>query len=128
DAFPLDANGKVDRPALLQREAVEQSDEPLAPGGEFPPEATASERLVLRVVRELLRLPQAAPDDNFTDLGGTSLDAARLLAVVEAETSVRLRAPELLRQPSLRAMAAVLDKRSATAAANTAAAGRSAGI
>ncbi|MEN8651524.1 non-ribosomal peptide synthetase [Streptomyces sp. 21So2-11] len=124
DAFPLDANGKVDRPALLRREAVEQSDEPLAPGGDISPEATASERLVLRVVRELLRLPGAAPDDNFTDLGGTSLDAARLLAVVEAETGVRLRAPELLRQPSLRAMAAVLDKRSSTAAA----ADRSAGI
>ena len=51
--------------------------------------------------------------DNFTEAGGTSLVAARLLTVIEQETGVRLRAPELLRQPDLRAVAAVLDKRRA---------------
>ncbi len=39
--------------------------------------------------------------------------AARLLATVERETGIRLRAPELLRSTDLRAFAALLDQRRA---------------
>ncbi|MGW7415388.1 non-ribosomal peptide synthetase [Streptomyces sp. NPDC054863] len=115
DAFALDANGKVDRAALLKQEAVRE--QPEAAGGPGLPEgATPTERLVLGTVRELLARPGTVLEDNFTDIGGTSLVAARLLAAVEQETGVRLRAPELLRQRDLRAVVAVLDKRCAAAA------------
>ncbi|MFF3975575.1 non-ribosomal peptide synthetase [Streptomyces sp. NPDC001828] len=112
DAFPLDANGKVDRPALLQQagQAPARAAEAALPG-----DATADERLVLASVRDLLGRPETTLDDNFTDAGGTSILAARLLEVLERETQVRLRAPELLRQPDLRAIAAVLDRRRTTA-------------
>ncbi|WP_433544123.1 non-ribosomal peptide synthetase (plasmid) [Streptomyces sp. CA-294286] len=120
EAFALDANGKVDRAALLKREAEtrEQTDAAAADGAAaLPADATANERLVLETVRKLLDRPSATLTDNFTDIGGTSLAAARLLTAVERETGVRLRAPELLRQPDLRAVVAVLDKRCAAAAA-----------
>ncbi|MFE0680067.1 non-ribosomal peptide synthetase [Streptomyces sp. NPDC058961] len=108
DAFPLDANGKVDRAALRK-----QAEEPPAPvaEAELPEGAGADELLVLATVRDLLGRPGITLDDNFTDAGGTSILAARLLEALERETQVRLRAPELLRQPDLRAIAAVLDKR-----------------
>ncbi|MEU6050244.1 non-ribosomal peptide synthetase [Streptomyces xanthochromogenes] len=108
DAFPLDANGKVDRAALRSR-----AEEPAAPaaGADLPADATADELLVLASVRDLLGRPETTLDDNFSDAGGTSILAARLLEVLEREAQVRLRAPELLRQPDLRAIAAVLDKR-----------------
>ncbi|SDM01423.1 non-ribosomal peptide synthetase [Streptomyces wuyuanensis] len=110
DGYPLDANGKVDRAAL----AAEAS----APGGPSAPAAdlagaTPAERLVLATVRDLLGRPGTTLGDNFTDAGGTSVVAARLLAAVERETGVRLRAPELLRSPDLRAFAALLDERRA---------------
>ncbi|WP_328314453.1 amino acid adenylation domain-containing protein [Streptomyces sp. NBC_00442] len=113
DDFPLDANGKVDRPALLKQ--AEQ--EPGAGTAEtaVPTDATPDERLVLATVRDLLGRPETTLDDNFSDAGGTSLLAARLLEALEKATRVRLRAPELLRQPDLRAIAAVLDKRRAAA-------------
>jgi amino acid adenylation domain-containing protein len=129
NAIALDANGKVDRPALLAQEALREQEllqegtsgeeRAAAPGGPgtsgtgLPDEATASasEQLILRTVRKLLARPDIALDDNFTDIGGTSVVAARLLATVEREAGVRLRAPELLRQPDLRAVAAVLDTR-----------------
>ncbi|MFF3327346.1 non-ribosomal peptide synthetase [Streptomyces sp. NPDC002889] len=117
DAFPLDANGKVDRAQLLKQAAAPA--EPVANGsatagnGDPHDGATQSERLVLRVVRDLLDSPRTGLSDNFTEAGGTSLVASRLLTVIEKETGVRLRAPELLRQPDLRAVAAVLDKRCA---------------
>ncbi|MFF0742775.1 non-ribosomal peptide synthetase [Streptomyces sp. NPDC004111] len=116
DSFVLDANGKVDRTALLAQEArtEERSAEearPSASGDGLPADATAAERLVLRTVRRLLTGADITLDDNFTDVGGTSVVAGRLLAAVERETGVRLRAPEVLRQPDLRAVAAVLDAR-----------------
>ncbi|MFB6863973.1 non-ribosomal peptide synthetase [Streptomyces virginiae] len=113
DGFPLDANGKVDRPALAAAVPA-----PVAPRAATEDEhadteaaATATERLVLATVRDLLGRPGSGLGDNFTDAGGTSIIAARLLATVERETGVRLRAPELLRSTDLRAFAALLDQR-----------------
>lgn len=114
DGFPLDANGKVDRAAL----AAAAADAPAAGarGAATAPDdlaeaVTASERLVLTTVRELLGRPGTGLGDNFTDAGGTSLVAARLLDTVERETGVRPRAPELLRSTDLRAFAALLEQR-----------------
>ncbi|MFG2341263.1 non-ribosomal peptide synthetase [Streptomyces yangpuensis] len=117
DGFPLDANGKVDRQALA---ALARSEAPHThPTGTAgapadaaaDADATATERLVLTTVRDLLGRPGTGLADNFTDAGGTSIIAARLLATVEAETGVRLRAPELLRSPDLRTFAALVEQR-----------------
>ncbi|MGW2254322.1 amino acid adenylation domain-containing protein [Kitasatospora sp. NPDC001660] len=103
DTFPLDTNGKVDRAALLAAEAAETS---AAEDG-----ATATERTVLRLSRDLLGRADLGPLDNFLDAGGNSLAAARLLAALEDEYGVRLRAAVLLRQPDLRAVARLVDER-----------------
>ncbi|MEU6705992.1 non-ribosomal peptide synthetase [Streptomyces wuyuanensis] len=110
DGYPLDANGKVDRAALAAEASAPGG--PSAPAGDLAG-ASPSERLVLATVRDLLGRPGTTLGDNFTDAGGTSVVAARLLAAVERETGVRLRAPELLRSPDLRAFAALLDERRA---------------
>ncbi|WP_234327903.1 non-ribosomal peptide synthetase [Streptomyces sp. NRRL F-2664] len=115
DGFPLDANGKVDRAALAAD--VPESGPPRTDrGSDSGPDghetaATATERLVLATVRDLLGRPGTGLGDNFTDAGGTSIIAARLLATVERETGVRLRAPELLRSTDLRTFAALVDER-----------------
>ncbi|MFJ1567953.1 non-ribosomal peptide synthetase [Streptomyces erythrochromogenes] len=117
DGFPLDANGKVDRPALaaLAAEATAagtpRTDAADAPADADDAGATATELLVLTTVRDLLGRPGTGLGDHFTDAGGTSIIAARLLATLERETGVRLRAPELLRSTDLRAFAALVDHR-----------------
>ncbi|MFE3496713.1 non-ribosomal peptide synthetase [Streptomyces sp. NPDC059175] len=109
DAFPLDANGKVDRADLTRRaEAPEATGVRHAEPGDGD---TEGERLVLRAVRDLLARPHTRLTENFTDAGGTSIVAARLLTAIERESGVRLRAPELLRQPDLRSLAALVDRR-----------------
>ncbi|MFI9354817.1 amino acid adenylation domain-containing protein [Streptomyces lydicus] len=114
DGFPLDANGKVDRAELLRRETAQDTGSGAAAAdGAGSDAATAGERLVLGTVRDLLGRPQTTLADNFTAVGGTSLAAARLLAAVQRESGVRLRAPELLRQADLRAVAALVDARCA---------------
>lgn len=108
DAFPLDANGKVDKAALLA--ALPSAD--LASTDAGP--ATVTEDVVLGLCRKLLDSNEIGPLDNFVAVGGTSLLAAQLLAALEDTFEVRLRAPELLRQPDLRHLAALVDTRCAT--------------
>ncbi|MEU2850280.1 amino acid adenylation domain-containing protein [Streptomyces syringium] len=110
DAFPLDANGKVDRAALPAGEAPRKTASP-NPGGSAHAAASGSEELVLRLCRTLLDRPDLGFGDNFIGSGGDSLAAARLLAALEEECGVRLRAPEVLRQPDLRSLAALLDSK-----------------
>ncbi|MEV7360584.1 AMP-binding protein [Kitasatospora sp. NPDC091276] len=110
DTFPLDANGKVDRAALLLAPAA---DEPVA----TEEGATPTERTVLRLCRDLLGRADLGPGDNFLASGGNSLAAARLLEALEEECGVRLRAPLVLRQPDLRAVARLVAERQPTAAA-----------
>lgn len=110
DTFPLDANGKVDRAALL---LAPTADEPVA----AEEGATPTERTVLRLCRDLLGRADLGPGDNFLASGGNSLAAARLLEALEEECGVRLRAPLVLRQPDLRAVARLVAERQPTAAA-----------
>ncbi|MFE7562618.1 non-ribosomal peptide synthetase [Kitasatospora sp. NPDC057500] len=107
DAFPLDANGKIDRAALLKAEEVAAQQD----GQDGEEEATPTGRTVLRLCRELLGRTDLTLADNLLDAGGTSVTAARLLAALEEECGVRLRAPLLLRQPDLRAVARLIDER-----------------
>ncbi|MFF3743293.1 non-ribosomal peptide synthetase [Streptomyces kronopolitis] len=114
DAFPLDANGKVDRAELTRQASAAAGAGPDAGTAAAPdPDATPGERLLLDAVRDLLARPQTSLAENFTEAGGTSIVAARLLTVIEKESGVRLRAPELLRQPDLRAVARLIDERRA---------------
>lgn len=109
DTFPLDPNGKVDRAALLAAE-------PPVPAAVGEDGDTPVERTVLKLCRELLGRADVGPGDNFLASGGNSLAAARLLESLEGEYGVRLRAPLLLRQPDLRAVARLIEERMPTAA------------
>ncbi|OKI01986.1 hypothetical protein A6A06_12785 [Streptomyces sp. CB02923] len=108
DSFPLDANGKVDRAALPA--AWESPAEATSPDGAGVPQSP-TEELVLRLCRDLLGSQALGTGDNFAASGGNSLSTARLLTGIEEHCGIRLRAPEVLRQPDLRALAALVDTR-----------------
>ncbi|MEU9044352.1 MULTISPECIES: amino acid adenylation domain-containing protein [unclassified Kitasatospora] len=110
DRYPLDANGKVDRHALLAAEPPE----PIGEDGDTP-----VERTVLKLCRELIGRADLGPADNFLASGGNSLAAARLLEALESEYGIRLRAPLVLRQPDLRAVARLVEERVAALTATT---------
>ncbi|MFF2542934.1 amino acid adenylation domain-containing protein [Kitasatospora sp. NPDC058063] len=76
DALPLNANGKVDRAALLRR-----NDRPWrGPEGDRPGGAvvTARQREVLALAAEVLGVPDLRLDDRWIASGGDSLKALRL--------------------------------------------------
>ncbi|MEO8673043.1 MAG: amino acid adenylation domain-containing protein [Tahibacter sp.] len=75
DAFPTNANGKVDRKALPEPGTAESTETYVAPRDEF-------EGKLALIWMELLKLPRVGVNDNFFELGGHSLLAAQAMTRV----------------------------------------------
>ncbi|RZA32261.1 MAG: acyltransferase domain-containing protein, partial [Lysobacteraceae bacterium] len=103
DALPLSPNGKLDRPRLPApgRGRPDWAGHYEAPRG--PVEAT-----LCTLLAEVLDLERIGRDDNFFDLGGTSLLAARLLERIRREGLGRIATTTLFRDPSAAALARAL--------------------
>jgi hypothetical protein len=86
DRFPLTTSGKVDRAAL----PAPEWDAPGAADGDAGEPRTPTEELLLRLWREVLRLPRIGMHDSFFALGGNSLFAAQIVARTSAELQVQL--------------------------------------
>lgn len=101
-ALPLTPNGKVDRarlPAPAHRPAAGRGQEP----------ATATERLVAGVWREVLGLPRISAEANFFEIGGHSLATAQVQARLAASLGREVPIVDLFRFPTVRTLAAHLD-------------------
>ena len=102
NALPRTPNGKVDRKALpppgtQRRSAVKPQ--------------TATEQMVLEVFRSVLARTDFGVSDNFFDLGGHSLMAARLMSGVRAASGVDLPLRDLFVRPTVAALAEAIDAR-----------------
>jgi len=76
--FPLTANGKVDRRALLSGPTSA-----MEPIGEQSSSRSQTQQQMIDIWRELLNVESVGLEDDFFDLGGHSLLAMRLVARVE---------------------------------------------
>ena len=95
-ALPLNHNMKVDRRALPEppRSAIRLQSAP-----EARPPRTNTERSLASLWQSLLGVDRVALDDNFFDLGGTSLLALQLIGAVDRKLGVVLTGLEILREP-----------------------------
>jgi acyl-coenzyme A synthetase/AMP-(fatty) acid ligase len=101
EALPLTANGKVDRKSLPAPEAQALSRR------EYKAPETATERLLVEVWSEALKLPaeQIGVHDNFFQLGGHSLLAIQVLTKVQQRASVYAPLKLLFEKPTIAALA-----------------------
>jgi acyl-coenzyme A synthetase/AMP-(fatty) acid ligase len=114
DALPLSANGKVDHRALPAPNAEDAASRACA----VPPR-TATEELVMGVFREVLDGAEFGVLDNFFDLGGHSMMAARLMIRLHAASGICLPLRNLFERPTVAGLAEIIDGLSWLAKAKT---------
>lgn len=92
--------------------AFSQTDPP------YEPPRTASERALVAVFAEVLRVERVGIGDNFFSLGGNSLTAVKLIARVRVEFGVRLPLWVVFQFASVSDLAGQLDGRFKASAAS----------
>jgi len=99
-SLPLTPNGKVDHRALPDplSDGVPASREYVTPGDEI-------ERVMCRIWAEVLGIDRVGLDDNFFEIGGHSLLAARLFARLDEALGRLLPLGVLFTSPTVRALA-----------------------
>ena len=99
DELPQTPHGKVDRGALpAPSTAQHKPREPAAP-------ATSTQRVLLKIWREVLGTPHVSIDDDFFDLQGHSLLAMEVVGRVESALSVNITVRALFRHRTIRKLA-----------------------
>ncbi|WP_420129759.1 amino acid adenylation domain-containing protein, partial [Longimicrobium sp.] len=104
DRLPLTRNGKVDRRALPEPDAVDVA------GAEYVPPRTQTEQVVAALWAELLGVERVGATDRFFDLGGQSLLATRAVARVREALRVEVPVRAVFEHPALEAFAAEIDR------------------
>ncbi|MFF8960223.1 amino acid adenylation domain-containing protein, partial [Streptomyces sp. NPDC014894] len=108
DAFPLTANGKIDRRSLPAPDTG-----PDTAGGRAPRDAR--EEIVAGIFAGVLGLDSVGPDDDFFSLGGHSLLGARVVARVRAALGAECTIGDVFEARTVAALTARLGSRSAAA-------------
>jgi acyl carrier protein len=104
DAFPLTANGKIDRQALpsVTSENTRSARESVAP-------RTETEQSLAGIWVELLKVDHIGIEDDFFDLGGHSLLAIKLVSRVRDVFGVDLPLRNLFERPTVAGLAEAID-------------------
>lgn len=84
DAFPLTTNGKIDKKNLPPPEYVRQGSE-----ANLRKPRTKTEKEIAKVWSEVLQIKEIGIDDNFFEMGGTSIMAVKVVAEIEKSTGKR---------------------------------------
>ena len=100
ESLPLTANGKVDRHKLPapSRERPQLEQAYIAP-------QTDLERLLAGILSELLKIDRVGIDDNFFDLGGTSISILQVAVRVQQELGIELPAVKLFQYSTIGSLA-----------------------
>jgi amino acid adenylation domain-containing protein len=122
DELPLSPTGKVDRSKLPPA----RNDQP--PGAALQPAAgNAMETMLLEIWRKVLGTGSVGLNDNFFDLGGTSLQLIQVHATIASVMRSDLTVVDLFQYPRISALAARLATNGGTSAPGSTADRRTAG-
>jgi hypothetical protein len=105
DALPLTPNGKIDRkalPAPVSLRPIHAVD--------FTAPSTPTEEVIARIWGEVLGIAPIGVDDNFFEIGGHSLLATQVISRLRQYFSVEPTLRLFFAQPTIAALAAVVDQ------------------
>jgi amino acid adenylation domain-containing protein len=107
DSFPITANGKIDRPALSQL-----ADRAIGERTKTKPQTPSSlERALQQTCCEVLGLERVDLTTEFYAMGADSLRLVELAGVVEETFGVELDIAEVFENPTIRAIATLINSR-----------------
>jgi non-ribosomal peptide synthetase component E (peptide arylation enzyme) len=106
DKLPLTANGKIDRKALPRPDHTRPD-----LGEPYVAPRTPTEKLLVRVWAEVLKVQQIGVHDNFFDLGGHSLLATQVVARLNRSVPPAVSLRAFFQFPTVAALAQLLDER-----------------
>lgn len=98
DEFPLTANRKIDRKALMAQVVHVERPAPVAA-------RTSVEKALVHIWRGIIGVESIGIEDSFFELGGHSLTAARIHSQITQVFRVNVPLASLLRRPTIAAMA-----------------------
>jgi thioesterase domain-containing protein/acyl carrier protein len=99
DSFPIASSGKIDHTALP---TPDQEESRLV--ASHPP-SDDREHQLLAIWQEVLKIPNIGVDDDFFELGGTSLQALMVFAKIETRLNCSLSPTTLVQAPTLARLA-----------------------
>lgn len=105
--LPINSNGKVDRKQLVASSVRERPHLTV----HYVAAQTAIEKQLTAIWCSLLRLDQAGIDDNFFDLGGTSLLGMRLLPEMRQQLGCSISIAEFFESATIRRLAQCVDRK-----------------
>ena len=105
DRLPLTGNGKLDRKALPQADAMQAKEK----GAEFVAPRTDIERTLAAIWQEVLKLERIGIHDNFFALGGDSILSLQIIARARAK-GLKLLPKQVFEQQTIAGLAQLLDK------------------
>lgn len=105
DRLPTTSNGKIDRAALRATPVAE----PVA-RQHIRQEGAPYDDVLCAIVAELLDLPTVTPDQNFFEIGGHSVLAAKLTARIRQDLGVKVPSRSLFEATSIAALALAVEK------------------
>jgi thioesterase domain-containing protein/acyl carrier protein len=102
DSVPLTPNGKRDRKALPAPEFV--------PAASYRAPTSPQEEILCTIFAEILGIPRVGLDDNFFDLGGQSLLAARLISRIRSMLNVQIPLATIFEAPTVGQLNAMISQ------------------
>jgi amino acid adenylation domain-containing protein len=103
DALPVTGNAKLDVRALPEPAAVDDA------AAVYVTPANAQESAMQAVWQEVLGLPRIGVEDNFFDVGGSSLGALRLAAACQSRLSLQLPVTAVFQHQTIRRLTTALE-------------------
>jgi thioesterase domain-containing protein/acyl carrier protein len=104
DALPVTRNAKLDIRALPEPETAEDA------VTAYVPPSNPQERAMQTVWQEVLGQTPLSVEDNFFEVGGSSLSALRLAAACQSRLGLRLPVTAVFRYQTIRSLTAALER------------------
>ncbi|HLT33782.1 MAG TPA: amino acid adenylation domain-containing protein [Aquaticitalea sp.] len=96
DEFPITPNGKIDKKALPRPEYIRPASAPL-----LRKPRTELEKNIAVLWSELLQIPNIGIDDNFFDMGGTSLLTQKIVTLMKTRLELKVPVTKIYQYPTI---------------------------